>query len=343
MSEITPDSNFSQEKKCIYKDEQYSVRDNGAVLRCPRDINRPRPTDNKWTFGKLNEKTGYLDIASVRVHRIVAMAFYGEPPTKEHVVDHIDTNKRNNRPENLRWVTRLENVLLNPTTAKRIAYVCGSVENFLANPEKYRDQFPEPNLSWMKTVTSEEAKISLGRILAWAKSDKKSTGGSLDKWIYSREVVQASPATHPNYKMSKTPNAAQRIVNPDDKPNEFPATPQAYEGNPLTTYYESLKEGAVFFRNLNGEYIVKKSGFSQDRKTLYVLTMAAYVWREREDGENIPLPIAELPENVSYEDLPHSLTGITFEDGLFVHEKIGWGFHPREELEELFAKYTQGL
>ena len=50
----------------------------------------------------------------------MATAFHGEPPTKEHVVDHIDTNKQNNRPENLRWVTRLENILLNPITAKRI-------------------------------------------------------------------------------------------------------------------------------------------------------------------------------------------------------------------------------
>lgn len=334
---------FEQEFECFYKDEKYSVRDNGAVLRFTLEGKRPRPTDNQWTFGKPNEKTGYMEIAAVRVHRIVATAFHGEPPTKEHVVDHIDTNKRNNRPENLRWVTRLENVLLNPITAKRIAYVCGSVENFLANPEKYRDQFPEPNLSWMQAVTDEDAKISLARMLAWAKNDKKSTGTSLDKWIFSREIVQTPPSSQPNYKMSKTPNAAQRIVNPDDKPNEYPSTPQTYEGNPLTAYYESLNEGAVFFRNHNGEYIVKKSGFSQDRKTLYVLTMSAYVWREREDGENIPLPITELPENVSYEDLPHSLTGITFEDGLFVHEKIGWGLHPTKELEELFAKYIQGL
>ncbi|MDR0612303.1 MAG: HNH endonuclease [Dysgonamonadaceae bacterium] len=330
---------FNQEVECIYKEERYSVRDNGAVLRYPRDEKRPRPTDNQWTFGKPNEKTGYMEIVAVRVHRIVAKAFLGEPPTKKHVVDHIDTNKQNNRPENLRWVTRLENVLLNPITARRIAYVCGSVENFLANPEKYRDQFPEPNLSWMQVVTDEEAKISLKRMLAWAKSDKKSTGASLDKWIFSREIVQTPPA--PNYKISKTPNAAQRIVTPDDKPNEYPSTPQAFEGNPLTAYYESLNEGAVFFRNHNGEYVVVKSGFSKDKHTIYVITKAAYVWREREDGEYIPVPIDELPEKVSYKDLPHSLTRITYEDGLFVHEKMELGFHPTKELEELFSKYTR--
>ena len=123
---------FDKESECTYKNERYSVRDNGAVFRYPQDGKRPRPTDNNWTFGKLNSKTGYLEIASVRIHRIVATAFQGEPPTKEHVVDHIDTNKQNNRPENLRWLTRLENILLNPITARRIELVCGSVEAFLA-------------------------------------------------------------------------------------------------------------------------------------------------------------------------------------------------------------------
>ena len=97
-------NHFENECKCIYKDEAYSVRDNGAVLRHPIG-KRPRPTDNNWTFGKLNSKTGYLEIAAVRVHRIVVTAFHGAPPTNDHFVDHIDTNKQNNRPANLRWVT----------------------------------------------------------------------------------------------------------------------------------------------------------------------------------------------------------------------------------------------
>jgi hypothetical protein len=93
-------------QECHYKNEHYSVRDIGAVLRHAPDNKRIRPADNKWTFGKPNSKTGYLENASVRIHRIVATAFHGEAPTKEHVIDHIDTNKQNNRPNNLRWVTR---------------------------------------------------------------------------------------------------------------------------------------------------------------------------------------------------------------------------------------------
>jgi hypothetical protein len=335
-------NHFAKECECIYKEERYSVRDNGAVLRHPLEGKRPRPTDNNWTFGKLNNKTGYLEIASVRIHRIVASAFHGEPPTKEHVVDHIDTNKQNNRAQNLRWVTRLENILLNPITARRIELVCGSVEAFLADPSKFRNKFPDPNYEWMCAVSAEEAQVSLERMLVWANGDKPPQGGSLGEWIFSREIIP-TPPVRPNYIMSKTPNAAQRIVFINDKPNEYPSTPQAFEGSPLTAYYVRLNEGAVFFRNHNGEYVVVKSGFSQDRQTLYVLTKSAYVWRMQENGESIPIPIAQLQDKVVDKELPRALTAITYEDGLFVHEKVELGFHPTTELEELFVHCTGEL
>ncbi|MCC9065979.1 HNH endonuclease signature motif containing protein [Flavobacterium piscisymbiosum] len=334
---------FKQECECIYKNERYSVRDNGAVFRYPQEGKRPRPTDNMWTFGKLNNKTGYLEIVSVRIHRIVATAFHGDAPTKEHVVDHIDTNKQNNRPDNLRWVTRLENILLNPITARRIEIICGSVEEFLADPSKFRDKFADPNYEWMCAVSAEEAQISLERMLSWANSYKPLKGGSLGEWIFNREIVQTLPVNQPNYIMSKTSNAAQRINFPNDIPNEFPSTPQAFEGNPLTAYYYSLMEGEPFFRNHNGEYIVVKRGFSKDKQSLYVMTKSAYVWREAIDGEHIPVPIVELPEKDSIEDLPHALTKVTYEDNLFVHAKMELGFHPLEELEELYISYTQVL
>jgi hypothetical protein len=335
---------FEEEKEGVYKDEHYSVRDNGAVFRYPLDGKRPRPTDNNWTFGKLNIKTGYLEIASVSVHRIVATAFHGKALTKEHVVDHIDTNKQNNRPENLRWVTRLENILMNPITARRIELVCGSVEAFLADPSKFRDKFPDPNYEWMCAVSREEAQVSLERMQSWAKNDKPLQGGSLGEWIFNREIIETPPDTRPNYIMSKTPNAAQRIVfNFEDKPNEYPSTPQMFEGDPLTAYNVQLTEGATFFRNHNGEYVVVKSGFSKDKKTLCVMTKAAYVYREQEDGEWRPVPIAELSEKVSDKDLPHSLAEITYEDGLFVHGKVETGFHPTEELEDIFDAIIQGV
>ena len=47
---------------------------------------------------------------SRRVHNLICTAFHGPKPSKSHVVNHIDFNKSNNKPENLEWVTQRENV-----------------------------------------------------------------------------------------------------------------------------------------------------------------------------------------------------------------------------------------
>lgn len=181
---------FDTVVECKYKGETYSVRDNGAVLRHSPIGKKPRPTDDKWTYGKYNEKTGYAEIAGERVHRIVATAFHGVAPTHQHVVDHIDTNRRNNRPENLRWVTKLENILLNPISAKKIIYLCGSIEEFLKDPSKLRNVSINQDFEWMRAVSKEEAAISLERMQMWAKSDEQFSGGTLGEWIYKRSIQQ---------------------------------------------------------------------------------------------------------------------------------------------------------
>ena len=114
---------YEKETECIYKNERYSVRDNGSILRHAKEGKKPRPSDEKWTFGNYDMEDGYAKICGQSVHRIVAVAFHGEPPSSQHVVDHIDTNRQNNRPENLRWVTKLENVLLNPITRMKLELV----------------------------------------------------------------------------------------------------------------------------------------------------------------------------------------------------------------------------
>jgi hypothetical protein len=43
------------------------------------------------------------------VHRLVAFAFLGQPPTPTHQVRHLDGNRTNNRADNLCWGTPAEN------------------------------------------------------------------------------------------------------------------------------------------------------------------------------------------------------------------------------------------
>ena len=53
-------NDYREEKSCIYKDEEYLVRDNGAVLRKSRPNKKARKLDDEWTWGRLNKK-GYLE------------------------------------------------------------------------------------------------------------------------------------------------------------------------------------------------------------------------------------------------------------------------------------------
>ena len=57
------------------------------------------------------------------IHRLVATAFHGEPPTAFHEVAHWDGDKQNNHYTNLRWATRKEN---NRDKIRQGRSACGS-------------------------------------------------------------------------------------------------------------------------------------------------------------------------------------------------------------------------
>lgn len=313
---------FKNEVICVYKDESYSVRDNGAVFRHSKEGKKKRAIDNKWTFGKLNIKNGYLEIASIRVHRIVATAFHKEPISKEYVVDHIDTNKQNNRPENLRWVTRLENILLNPITSKRIVLVCGSIEAFLENPSKFRDKFQDPNYNWMSNVSIDEAQVSLQRLLSWASNDKISNGGKLGDWIYSRSFLQSLKEEEEKEDnnvdlMSLTQNASQRNW---QTPSEFPCCPKEIYEDPIIEYERNLRTGSVFCANDIYTSLVLKIALSDDSQEIYVMCESS---------------------NKESAIKPWSLAKIHFENGLFVHTSLGSYFN-KDGAEKYFC-LAQGL
>ena len=92
--------------------DKYRNGRNGAQVFCKGKILKP------FKSGPAN----YLTIALGRkkkayIHRLVAIAFIQNPLNKKEV-DHINCNITDNTIENLRWVTRKEN-LNNPITKKR--------------------------------------------------------------------------------------------------------------------------------------------------------------------------------------------------------------------------------
>ncbi|RZK63051.1 MAG: HNH endonuclease, partial [Pedobacter sp.] len=244
-------------------------------------------------------------------------AFHGEAPTKEHVVDHIDTNRQNNRPNNLRWVTKLENIILNPITARRIAIVCGSVEEFLEDPSKFRGKFPDPSYDWMCAVSEDEAMDCRERLSAWAKSEKFPIGGSLDGWIFTRYTSNGDPLERaPILIEALTPNALQRDW---QKPSEFPCCPQEYVGNPIEEYSKRLNAGAIFCSNNTYSSSVYKSTIGNGGNSIYVIT-------RNEDGDGMK---------------GWALAEITFEDGMFVHTSKGTFFE--QNGAEKYYTLSQGL
>ncbi|KFG67137.1 hypothetical protein JH26_23885 [Microvirga sp. BSC39] len=292
---------FEKECEVAFKEEIYLVRDNGAVFRRSRLNGRRRKLDELWTFGTLNRHSGYFEIAGVVVHRVVATAFHGPGPSPDHVVDHIDTNRLNNRAENLRWVTRLENILLNPITRARIETAYGSLDAFFENPGAR----PIPNWEWMRVVTREEAEQCRKRLEQWAQTAKVGRGGALDEWLYKpapekslparinfvssplgeiqreasevptfsspvgqdaapprwRGAVAMAPEPEPLDMPSLTASAIQRKWR---TPTEFPQCPRAVSEDGVAGYQARLVPGSVFARNRYGESTVVEAAIGPD-------------------------------------------------------------------------------
>ena len=272
---------YTEEKECFYKGEKYCVRDNGAVLRYPKNSNKPRPLDNKWTFGKIGNH-GYLYIASKGIHRIVATAFHGENVSKDYVVDHIDTNKQNNRPENLRWLTKEENILKNQNTIDKLEYITGhSIEELKENNwEKLRKySSKEQDTSWMRPTTKEESENFHKRQKQWSnkklemneenkklndqllkicelQEKGKKQESKMGEWVFEpfeeeNKIISEKEFIKTYYNKSSTPNAYFNW----GTPTEFPCCPTESNKCSLSNYLLNLKKGKILCKS---EYFTSK-------------------------------------------------------------------------------------
>ena len=332
---------FGEERVCKYKGRRYFVRDNGAVYRQCKEDGVRRKWDEEWTFGKFDPNTGYMLIGQERVHRIVCTAYHGEPVGDRNVADHIDTNRCNNRPDNLRWVTKLENTLNNPITRAKVELICGSIEAFLENPSLlFGHESENPNFKWMRAVTKEEADRSLKRWTEWAAKpieERTTSGKGVGEWIYEEDKPAQSGSNRSHYvgpynsweehkaavdgmnwrqheldyslKDSLTPGAKQL----DWKtPTEFPLIPQRISGTPLQDYLSRLSKGAIYTRNQWGEAPVYDAAMAEDGSHLAVITEISGVTK-------------------------YALSEVTFQDGVFIHKSIRT-FFTEEGAQKYFAE-----
>lgn len=85
-----------------YNFNDYIITRDGNVISPSGKVLNARVSKNGYLRVIINGKDYYI-------HRLVANAFIPNEDNKLEL-DHINGNKKDNRVENLRWVTRVENM-----------------------------------------------------------------------------------------------------------------------------------------------------------------------------------------------------------------------------------------
>ena len=116
----------------------YEVSDLGNVRRSKPDFYGRMPGG---CLRMTARRDGYLQVslhsngrqATRLVHRLVCEAFHGAPPTSAHHAAHGDGDQVNNRADNLRWATAVQN---NRDRAYHGTILCGDDHHSRRMPER---------------------------------------------------------------------------------------------------------------------------------------------------------------------------------------------------------------
>ncbi len=103
--EIWKEVEFKEDKPRLH----YAVSTRGRCVSF-----KEKREDGKLIRGKLTEGFPVIMVTlahkrkSLLLHRLVAQTFIGPAPSPEHRIIHLDYNKENNSPANLKWVDKAE-------------------------------------------------------------------------------------------------------------------------------------------------------------------------------------------------------------------------------------------
>jgi hypothetical protein len=101
------------EWRAIPGSEGYEASSDGRVRSIPHAGLDGRAVTGRvlkpWSAAKCYQYVSLGSSKKIGVHRAVALAFLGEPPSLKHEAAHLDGNPSNNCADNIRWKTRVEN------------------------------------------------------------------------------------------------------------------------------------------------------------------------------------------------------------------------------------------